>query len=209
MSHRSRLCHIVIDVSDLDRAVVFWGRALDATEEKLNPASSRVYRRLRLPDSQVRLLLQATPDDKVSKARVHIDIETDEVEGEVRRLAALRPDARRARPRPAPQLRRARPSIPVGEPPDPAPGRRHTSTRRGCVPIPYRPGDVSRRRKGRRCRKSSAGRSSGRRRMRRSRTGSRLPRRRRRSPSSIDVRGANAIATTRRSWFRPVRELWR
>ncbi|MCP2275633.1 hypothetical protein APR09_001185 [Nocardia amikacinitolerans] len=76
---------------------MFWGRALDATEEKLNPASSRVYRRLRLPDSQVRLLLQATADTKVSKARVHIDIETDEVEAEVRRLAALRPDARRAR----------------------------------------------------------------------------------------------------------------
>lgn len=89
VSHRSRLCHIVIDVSDLDQAVVFWGRALDATEEPLNPASRGVYRRLRLPDSEVRILLQATPDNKVSKERVHIDIETDDVEAEVRRLEAL------------------------------------------------------------------------------------------------------------------------
>ncbi|MGY1947257.1 VOC family protein [Nocardia asiatica] len=89
MSHRSRLCHIVIDVSDLDRAVIFWGRALDATEEPLNPSSRRVYRRLRLPDSEVRILLQATPDEKVSKERTHIDIETDDVEAEVRRLEAL------------------------------------------------------------------------------------------------------------------------
>ncbi|MFI5783551.1 VOC family protein [Nocardia sp. NPDC051570] len=89
MSHRSRLCHIVIDVSDLDRAVTFWSCALDATEETVNPDSHRVYRRLRLPDSEIRILLQATTDHKASKERVHIDIETDDVEAEVRRLEAL------------------------------------------------------------------------------------------------------------------------
>ncbi|MEV0029898.1 VOC family protein [Nocardia sp. NPDC050793] len=80
---------MVIDVADLDRAVVFWGHALDATEEAIDPGSRRIYRRLRLPDSEVRILLQATADDKVSKERVHIDIETDEVEAEVLRLEAL------------------------------------------------------------------------------------------------------------------------
>ncbi|MEV5835526.1 VOC family protein [Nocardia sp. NPDC052112] len=89
MSHRSRLCHIVIDVSDLDQAVVFWGRALGANEEPVSPTSRGVYRRLRLPDSEIRILLQVTPDDKVSKERVHIDIETDDVEAEVRRLESL------------------------------------------------------------------------------------------------------------------------
>ncbi len=79
----------MIDVSDLDRAAVFWGRALGATEESLRPDSHRVYRQLRLPDSEIRILLQATADAKASKERVHIDIETDDVEAEVRRLEAL------------------------------------------------------------------------------------------------------------------------
>lgn len=69
--------------------MLFWGRALGATEETVNPSSRSVYRRLRLPDSEVRILLQATADDKVSKERVHVDIETDDVDAEVRRLEAL------------------------------------------------------------------------------------------------------------------------
>ncbi|TQM72560.1 VOC family protein [Thermopolyspora flexuosa] len=87
--HRSRVCHIVIDVDDLDRGVAFWAAALDATEEPLGPQSSGIYRKLRLPDSDIRILLQATRDPKTSKERVHIDIETDDVEAEVRRLEAL------------------------------------------------------------------------------------------------------------------------
>ncbi|MFI1919320.1 VOC family protein [Nocardia sp. NPDC020380] len=89
MSHRSRLCHFVIDVDDLDQATVFWSAALDAIEEPVNPESRHVYRRLRLPDSEVRILLQATADYKQSKAPMHPDIETDDVEAEVRRLEAL------------------------------------------------------------------------------------------------------------------------
>lgn len=89
MTHRSRLCHFVIDVDDLDNAVTFWSAALDATEEPLSPASSQVYRRLRLPDSEIRILLQKTDDEKVSKARMHLDLETDDVEAEVKRLEAL------------------------------------------------------------------------------------------------------------------------
>ncbi|MEC3953276.1 VOC family protein [Nocardia sp. CDC153] len=89
MSHRSRLCHFVLDVTDLDRAIEFWSRALDATEEPVNPESRHVYRRLRLPDAEIRILLQATTDKKVSKERMHLDIETDDVPAEVARLEAL------------------------------------------------------------------------------------------------------------------------
>ena len=89
MTHRSRLCHIVVDVDDLERGVAFWSAALDADEEPANPASRDVYRLLRLPDSQIRLLLQCTHDAKQSKERVHIDLETDDVEAEVRRLEEL------------------------------------------------------------------------------------------------------------------------
>jgi catechol 2,3-dioxygenase-like lactoylglutathione lyase family enzyme len=88
-SHRSRLCHIVIDCDDLDRATSFWRAALEAIEEGVNPASTHVYRRLRLPDSDIRILLQHTADEKCGKERMHIDVETDDVEAEVQRLVAL------------------------------------------------------------------------------------------------------------------------
>jgi predicted enzyme related to lactoylglutathione lyase len=88
-THRSRLCHIVIDCGDLDAAARFWAAALGATEEPIAQQSRHVYRRLKLPDSDVRVLLQHTTDAKTSKERVHIDLETDDVEAEVRRLEAI------------------------------------------------------------------------------------------------------------------------
>jgi hypothetical protein len=53
MTHKSRLCHIVIDVDDLKRGANFWSAALDAEEEPVNPESREVYCLLRLPDSQI------------------------------------------------------------------------------------------------------------------------------------------------------------
>jgi catechol 2,3-dioxygenase-like lactoylglutathione lyase family enzyme len=88
-THRSRLAHFVIDVADLDRATAFWLATLDAVEESVNPASRHVYRRLRLPDTEVRVLLQFTDDPKVSKEHMHLDLETDDVEAEVVRLETL------------------------------------------------------------------------------------------------------------------------
>jgi hypothetical protein len=76
-------------VSDLDEGVSFWSRALNAVEEPLVPQSSHIYRRLRLPDADIRVLLQKTSDPKVSKERMHLDLETDDIEAEVQRLEAL------------------------------------------------------------------------------------------------------------------------
>lgn len=89
MPHRSRLCHLVIDCDDLDRGVEFWSAVLDADEEPIPESSRPVYRRLRLPDSEIRVLLQRTKDVKTSKERMHLDIETDDVKAEVERLTAL------------------------------------------------------------------------------------------------------------------------
>jgi predicted enzyme related to lactoylglutathione lyase len=89
VTHRSRICHFVIDCDDLDEAVRFWSAALDAAEEELPHESRSTYRRLRLPDSDIRVLLQRTDDVKTSKERIHLDIETDDVEAEVARLTAL------------------------------------------------------------------------------------------------------------------------
>ena len=87
--HRSRVCHFVIDVSDLNRGVAFWSAALGAAEEPLPVASRPVYRRLRLPDAEIRILLQKTSDPKTAKERMHLDLETDDVEAEVTRLEGL------------------------------------------------------------------------------------------------------------------------
>ncbi len=89
MSHRSRLAHFVIDVDDLDRAATFWASVLDAKEEQLPDASRNVYRRLRPPDSEIRILLQHTADPKTHKERMHLDLETDDIKAELHRLETL------------------------------------------------------------------------------------------------------------------------
>lgn len=87
--HRSRLCHFVIDVSDLDRGVSFWSAVLKALDEPVPEVSHSIYRKLRVSGCDTRILLQKTNDDKVSKERMHLDIEADDVEAEVARLEAL------------------------------------------------------------------------------------------------------------------------
>ena len=84
--HRSRLSTFVIDcnVEDVDRAVAFWGAALG---RKLVPPSedSGEYRELQTKPSEPILLVQ-----KVDHAsRIHLDIESDDLEAEVRRLETL------------------------------------------------------------------------------------------------------------------------
>src|SRR5689334_21318971 len=84
--HRSRLSTFVIDckVEDVDRAAAFWGAALG---RKVAPptADSGDYRDLDAKPSEPMLLVQ-----KVDHAsRIHLDIETDDMEAEVARLEAL------------------------------------------------------------------------------------------------------------------------
>jgi hypothetical protein len=80
--HRSRVAHFVIDVDDLDRGVEFWAAALDATEEPVSDQSRHTYRKPRLPDADIRILLQRTDDPKVAKERMRLDLQTDDVEAE-------------------------------------------------------------------------------------------------------------------------------
>ena len=85
--HRSQLAGFIIDceTGNLDAAANFWGQALGlAVEEDPDPAES-AYRALRTRPEEVHLEVQ-----KVSHAsRVHLDIETDDIEAEVSRLEAL------------------------------------------------------------------------------------------------------------------------
>ncbi|NUZ05384.1 VOC family protein [Piscinibacter koreensis] len=85
--HRSRLAAVVIDcqTSDVDAAAGFWSRALGWRVDPHDDPDGSRYRRLDTPASQPDVLVQAVEHP----SRVHVDIETDDVEAEVRRLEAL------------------------------------------------------------------------------------------------------------------------
>jgi predicted enzyme related to lactoylglutathione lyase len=81
--HRSRLCAIGIDcrVDDLDSAATFWSRALGRTEIRTDGA----YATLGTGKEDLITFVQRVDHP----SRVHIDIETDDVDAEVARLEAL------------------------------------------------------------------------------------------------------------------------
>jgi len=83
--HRSRFGGVIIDcdVDDLDAAADFWSSALGYPRKK--PSDDGLYVGFVTPDRD--------PDVEVQKvdhpSRVHLDIESDDIEAEVRRLEAL------------------------------------------------------------------------------------------------------------------------
>ena len=85
--HHSRLCTIIIDcqTKDLTAGARFWsaaiGRPVDASE---NPAEDK-YVKLGSGEEDVIVMLQKVDHP----SRVHLDIETDDVEAEVARLEKL------------------------------------------------------------------------------------------------------------------------
>ena len=85
--HKSRLSTIVIDcqTQQLDEAAQFWARALGWAAGSLADPEDANYRELAAPAGQVKVLLQAV----THPSRVHLDIETNDVEAETTRLEAL------------------------------------------------------------------------------------------------------------------------
>src|SRR5262245_60450322 len=84
--HRSRLSTFVIDcnVDNVDRAVAFWAAALG--RELVPPSEDSIdYRELGTKASEPILLVQRV--DHAS--RIHLDIESDDLEAEVARLEGL------------------------------------------------------------------------------------------------------------------------
>jgi predicted enzyme related to lactoylglutathione lyase len=84
--HRSRFCAFVIDcrVEDLDAAARFWSAAFGRDLEPADP-SSPTYRTLKTRADEPIMLLQKVDHD----SRVHLDVETDDVEAEAARLEQL------------------------------------------------------------------------------------------------------------------------
>lgn len=86
--HKSRLQTLVIDceTDDLDSDAAFWGAALGCKvlAHNMEPGDEN-YRELKVDPTQPQILVQ-----KVNHpSRVHLDIETDNIEAEVARLEQL------------------------------------------------------------------------------------------------------------------------
>ncbi len=84
--HKSRLAGFIIDcrTGDLERAAAFWSAALNLP---VRPAANQepLYRILDTPSDQPHLEVQQVSHE----SRVHLDIESDDIEAEVRRLEKL------------------------------------------------------------------------------------------------------------------------
>lgn len=85
--HRSRLAGFIIDcqTDNLEQAAQFWSAALGYELKPEREESSPLYRRL-LTD---KLGLHVEVQTVQHASRVHLDIETDDIEAEARRLEAL------------------------------------------------------------------------------------------------------------------------
>jgi predicted enzyme related to lactoylglutathione lyase len=86
VSHRSRLNATLIDVprADYPRTVAFWAAALERPAEV--EADDPDYTSFGEVTPGVELMVQAVGDPV---PRIHLDIETDDIEAEVARLTAL------------------------------------------------------------------------------------------------------------------------
>jgi predicted enzyme related to lactoylglutathione lyase len=85
--HRSRLSSIIIDckVEDLRAAAEFWSKAIGRKIANVDADGEDRYAEIETADDEPIVVIQ-----KVShESRVHLDIETDDIEAEVKRLEAL------------------------------------------------------------------------------------------------------------------------
>lgn len=84
--HRSRLAGFIIDckTDDLASAASFWAGALGMEVRPL-PGEEGKYLELVDPNDRIHIEVQAVSHP----SRVHLDVESDDVEAEVRRLEAL------------------------------------------------------------------------------------------------------------------------
>lgn len=84
--HHSRLSTVVIDckTEDIDAAAEFWSRALGRRAVLMSDGDDN-YRDLTAAEDPLILLVQRVDHP----SRVHLDIESDDIEAEVRRLEAL------------------------------------------------------------------------------------------------------------------------
>ncbi|MET0657041.1 MAG: VOC family protein [Steroidobacteraceae bacterium] len=85
--HKSRLAGFIIDckTDDLERATHFWSAALGIPLKPAAEQPSPIYRQLDTRPTDLHIEVQQVTHD----SRVHLDIETDDIEAEAQRLEAL------------------------------------------------------------------------------------------------------------------------
>lgn len=85
--HRSQLAGFIIDCEggELDTAADFWGKALGYERLPLTAPEDEKYRALDTGPDGLHIEVQRVEHP----SRVHLDIETDDIEAEVERLEAL------------------------------------------------------------------------------------------------------------------------
>lgn len=85
--HKSRLVDIVIDCQDADieKAGSFWGSVFGYELHRFTDPADANYIRLVAPSGGPRMLVQKV----THTSRVHIDIETNDIDAEVERLEKL------------------------------------------------------------------------------------------------------------------------
>lgn len=85
--HHSRLCALVIDcrVDDLAESARFWSAALGKPLATVDQDGDGHYAELATADDEPIILLQKVDHE----SRVHLDIETDDLDAEVARLEQL------------------------------------------------------------------------------------------------------------------------
>lgn len=85
--HRSQLAGFIIDcqTADLDDAAAFWSAALGLPQRRHTDPAEAKYVELETRPEELHIEVQQVDHP----SRVHLDIETDDIEAEVRRLEAL------------------------------------------------------------------------------------------------------------------------
>ncbi|HEY2464633.1 MAG TPA: VOC family protein [Steroidobacteraceae bacterium] len=85
--HKSKLSGFIIDCQtlDLDRSADFWGNALGLAVRALPAGEGEIYKQLVDHQHGLHIEVQAVSHS----SRVHLDIETDDLEAEVSRLEKL------------------------------------------------------------------------------------------------------------------------
>ena len=85
--HRSRLSSIIIDcqVEDLRAAAEFWSQAIGRRIANVDLDGEDRYAEIETADDEPIVVIQKVDHE----SRVHLDIETDDIEAEVKRLEAL------------------------------------------------------------------------------------------------------------------------
>lgn len=85
--HKSRLAGFIIDckTDNLDEAARFWSEALGVPLRSAGQEPSPIYRTFDTGPNDLHMEVQQVEHD----SRVHLDIETDDIDAEAKRLEAL------------------------------------------------------------------------------------------------------------------------